>query len=860
MENGWVGRCAVALLGSLLSSCGARAPDMLAWRPVPPARVPGFRLGAAQPGVRPLRERLTLRLVDHARGSFSGVASIDIELRAPTDIVWMHGQGLELDAVWVTGPAGRAKGSAAILGGDRLGVQLGRMLGPGSITVDIAYHAHVTVDETRGVTRTARDNVYTQLAGGAARRAFPCFDEPAFKIPWRVAVVVSADEEAISNMPQEGRAATEGDAKTITFAESPPMPADQVAVAAGSLEMNDIEARLPMRTVFEPGVLSAAFAEGWIPERLDDLAVAFGPGYVYPKVDLFPVSDLEPVTAYPGLVVAPDTLAGDEAVSLLTRALAQAWVGDVVTPIWWDEAWLADGLAVWVADRIDRGNGDYRRVVTGRSRTMADDNMAASRPVRAAVASADDRARALAPFTGEKGAAVLRMIAAWLGDDAFRDGVRRYLAASSGRAAGLNDLAAALDPDGTRGVAGVLHDFLDAAGVPEIEAELECSAGAARVRLKQRVYALIGSQPRPRTWKVPVCATYPDRGQESSTCTLLTGEEGEIALPAGCPEWALAFSGGDGYHHLHVTAELFEHIFSARWMPPPSERAALVGELDAALRSGALDAGAVLALVRTALADRSPLVRMAAGRILVELDELGAVAGADRAALAALLGPPLADRLRELGPIDRRSDDDLDRSERHMLLLAAAAFGGDNPQRGAAADSLDRFVHLQAAGSDVLPRIGARSAPAKTLEPLVAAWLKDRSTSIAIAGFIPAGEAALQLALDARLIHTEAAALLDNALTYPATRPLAIAWMAKHFQSLERGLPRERWPFLLEMMGRACEEESIAVVDRLVDREAPRVLGGAQIAREAKEKARLCVAFRKRVSADLHASLQSAAR
>src|SRR6266545_2841123 len=149
MSGRLVARCAQALVVSLLSSCGARAPDMLAWRPVAASRVPGFRLESAQPGVRPLRERLRLRLQDHARGGFSGVASIDIELRAATDIVWMHGEGLEFDAVAVTGPDGKAKGAAAIVGGDVLGVQLGRVLGPGVITVEIAYRGRVAADETR---------------------------------------------------------------------------------------------------------------------------------------------------------------------------------------------------------------------------------------------------------------------------------------------------------------------------------------------------------------------------------------------------------------------------------------------------------------------------------------------------------------------------------------------------------------------------------------------------------------------------------------------------------------------------------------------------------------------------------------
>jgi len=143
-----------------------------------------------------------------------------------------------------------------------------------------------------------------------------------------------------------------------------------------------------------------------------------------------------------------------------------------------------------------------------------------------------------------------------------------------------------------------------------------------------------------------------------------------------------------------------------------------------------------------------------------------------------------------------------------------------------------------AAGSEVLPRIGARSAPPHTISLIIDAWLKDRSTSIALAGFIPAGEAAVKLALDGRLIHTEAEALLASALVYPATRRVAIAWMARHFDELKRGFPRERWPFLLEMMGRSCEEESIAAVDAWsTGRRRTSSVGGRSDARSRRRRA-----------------------
>jgi alanyl aminopeptidase len=849
-------RARSALLACVCLSCATPAPEMLPWRPVAPDRVPGFRLATAQPGVRPLRQRVTLRLQDHASGRFGGLASIDIELRAPTDLVWMHGEGLEIEAVSVTGPGGRARGSAAIVGGDRLGVQLGRVLGPGTITVDIGYRGRLPADQTRGVARTPRDNVFTQLAGGAARRAFPCFDEPEYKVPWRLVVEVGADEEAVSNMPEVSRAAGE-ETRTITFAETPPLPASRIAVAAGGLAMNDIDARMPMRIVFEPGVLSAHLARSWTPERLDHLARLFGPRYAFPKLDVFPVSDLDPITAYPGLVVAPDSLDGDADVWALTRALAHAWVGDLVTPAWWDDAWLADGLATWMADRIDHSYGDFRRTLAARNRIMLDDSLAAARPVRAPVGNAGDRERSLAAFNGEKGAAVLRMVARWLGEDEFDRGLRRYLSAAPG-VAGVDQLAAALDPDGARGVAGVLHDFLDRAGVPEIEAALDCSGGAVRVRLKQSVYRPIGAALEPRMWRIPVCASYPYRGQESFACTLLEGAEGEISLPGPiCPEWALPLSGGDGYFHLRPGADLLARVFQASWLPPPSERAALVGEAVAALRAGALDVGAVMGLVETALADRSPFVRIAAGRFLVELDELGAVAAGDRAAFGRLVDSLLASRLRELGHLDRSSDGELARTERDTLLLAAGGLGADPALRTAAADSLDRLVYLQAAGSSVLPRIAARSARPATIKTLVQAWLRERATPIALAGFIPAGDASLALVLDARLIHTEAGALLDSALVHPATRPAAIRVLARRFREVAGGFPRERWPSLLEMMGRACEEDLVPVVDAALAREASRIAGGAQISREVRERVRQCLAYKQRVSADLHAFLEA---
>ncbi|HEX3473716.1 MAG TPA: hypothetical protein VHT91_01680, partial [Kofleriaceae bacterium] len=216
----------------------AAPPD----EPVPLGRLPA--------GVRPTRESLALD-IDPAADRFSGTAEIALHLDQPRARIWLHGRGLAVrSAGFVLGSGAEVAASWEEV--DPSGVVRVTPRAPagplrGDVTLRVAFDAAYD-PQLVGVYRvrtTAGPAVFSKFEAIYARRAFPCFDEPAFKLPYDVALTVPASAEVIGNMPvaetapvaAAGAAGAAGTArKRIRFQTTPPLPSYLVAFAVGPFE------------------------------------------------------------------------------------------------------------------------------------------------------------------------------------------------------------------------------------------------------------------------------------------------------------------------------------------------------------------------------------------------------------------------------------------------------------------------------------------------------------------------------------------------------------------------------------------------------------------------------------------------
>ena len=252
----------------------------------------------------------------------------------------------------------------------------------------------------------------------------------------------------------------------------------------------------------------------------------FGTAYPFEKLDsiavpVFNAGAMENpglITYQQGILVTkPGEMTRDRQrryAEIAAHELAHQWFGNLVTMQFWDDIWLNEAFATWMAGKVitrwkPEWGGEVDRV-SSRSRVMGQDSLRSARMIRQPIETAGDIANAFDGITYNKGAAVLRMFERWIGEDTFRAGVRAYLAKHAWGNAAYADFVAAISAAAGRDVRPAFDSFVTQTGVPLVSFELDCTAGRPPVlRLGQRRYRPLGSSlPGDQLWQIPVCVRY----------------------------------------------------------------------------------------------------------------------------------------------------------------------------------------------------------------------------------------------------------------------------------------------------------------------------------------------------------------
>jgi alanyl aminopeptidase len=211
-----------------------------------------------------------------------------------------------------------------------------------------------------------------------------------------------------------------------------------------------------------------------------------------------------------------------------------------VTPAWWDDLWLAEAFATWLAGRTAASlrppflpgiaHGD-------RARALDADHQVDAQPIAHPITKLDDIEPAFDDITYLKGAAVLAMFERFAGASAFQSAIRRYLARHAGTSVSSQAFIDALAAATTPAVGAALASNVVHAGLPVVELELRCGAGAAIVASARDAVT------------TPVCVRYPVSAGTERAC-FLAEPHGALALPAaaGCPAWVVGNDSGSGYY------------------------------------------------------------------------------------------------------------------------------------------------------------------------------------------------------------------------------------------------------------------------------------------------------------------------
>jgi cytosol alanyl aminopeptidase len=516
---------------------------------------PGFLL---PDDVKPRKYTVDLT-IDPSLPVFSGVISINVDAKAATRIVWMNAQQLEVQSADASFNGRRISSTRQTLAGEFVGIELNSPIGPGNATISIRYQGKLDEKSVVGPYRKKVGDdwyVFTTFTPIDARRAFPCFDEPRFKAPWKLTIHTRRELQAFSNGREDAVIDEPGGMKAVHFVETKPLPTEVVAFAVGPFDVMEGAAAghgTPIRVITTRGLASQgqAAAQATV-DVLPRLEAYTGMPYAFGKLDhialpegAFGAVENPGLITYRqmGLLAAPgtDTPEKIRAIrSIEAHEMAHQWFGDLVTQATWTDVWLSEGFATWLSakimDEFEPPERKHVNAVASRERIMAHETDPGARPVRLAMNSREDTRGVYGRMVYDKGAAILLMMEGWLGEDKVRDGLRAYLKKHAFANASTADLESALTAASGVDPSRVMDSFLDRVGVPVIHAE--CSGGKVTVDA-------------PVVWSIPVCVRGDGMAQ---TCGVIEGTHHVIELKRACPAWIYLNSGATGYYRSAYTA------------------------------------------------------------------------------------------------------------------------------------------------------------------------------------------------------------------------------------------------------------------------------------------------------------------
>ena len=463
----------------------------------------------------------------------------------------------------------------------------------------------------------------TQFESTDARRMFPGWDEPAFRATYQLTVTLPAAWTAVSNMPVQSRA-VHGALATTAFARTPKMPSYLVVLTAGDLaSISGVGSDGVKQSIWaikgdeQNGRYALDSAMKILP-YYDDY---FGVKFPLPKLDHIAIpggfggamENWGGITYNEGILIhRPDATLGSKqsGFSIIAHEMAHQWNGDLVTMGWWDDIWLNESFASWMAAKAtDKFNPEWNWQQGEDASKQSAMNADARSTSHAIQQHVTDELQADASFdpaiTYDKGQAFLRMLESYLGEDPFRSGIRSYMQAHKYSNATTADLWIALGAASKKDVSALAKAWTEQPGFPLVSVTAACDAAGNRtVTLAQKRFLLDGTTDAANTrWNVPVALA---SGSAAPAYVLLTNAQ-QGGIPAGrCGEALRVNAGGVGYYRVAYDAATFESNRAAFAALPDLDKIVMLGDQWNLVRIGAAPLPSFLALANAMGTNRNP--------------------------------------------------------------------------------------------------------------------------------------------------------------------------------------------------------------------------------------------------------------
>ncbi|MGO3301297.1 MAG: M1 family metallopeptidase, partial [Pseudoalteromonas sp.] len=567
---------------------------------------------------KPSSQNVDLTL-DPAQDTFSGKTEIALEVLKPTKYIELNGVDYATQMAQLFGDE-NCDLSTEMLKTGKVKFSCDEQIQPGKYTLKIDFTAPYN-RQSVGLYKTLDQGVpylFTQFEMSDARRAFPVFDEPSYKIPFQLTITAPSSQKVYANTPELKTVVNE-DMTTHFFDKTPPIPSYLVAMAVGPFEEREIkDMAVPGRVITPQGKIHLGeYAEQNIPKVLSALEDYFGIPYVYKKLDSvavpeFPFGAMENA----GLVTyREDILLVDLAtatrskkernISIIAHELAHQWYGNLVTMKWWNDLWLNEAFASWMAAKITAQlNPEFEsHLDLPQNKVMALDSRLSTKPIRKPIKTEADIMDGLG-LAYSKGSSVLAMVENWIGEDAFQKGIQAYLKEFSYKNAEAADLWQALGKASNKDVASVLKSFIEQSSFPLLKVNQQGKS----ITINQSRFTNAGVDAPAQLWNVPVAIKYGAGDKVKTANILLTKENQKVELEFA-PEWIYPDQGALGYYRWVLDEPQFAALIdNAATNLSVRERLALLSAADALLDAGVISAAHLMQTLETFVSDKHPRV------------------------------------------------------------------------------------------------------------------------------------------------------------------------------------------------------------------------------------------------------------
>lgn len=839
-------------------------------------------------GVKPLSYQLDFSL-DKAMANFKGTENVSLKAGSPISAVVMNARDLHISEARLTAD-GKVWFKANVqtdAAHEQVRFLLPQVMPAGQYKLQCRFSGRLNDDLAGFYRSTFTDEqgkkhalAVTQMEPADARRMFPCFDEPAFKSRFTISMEVNSGSEAISNMPQTvNRLQQKEGRRFIKFAETPPMSTYLVTLLVGEFEataasrVNGVDIRVwTVKGRRHLGIYARDMAARFLPY----LNSYFGYPYAWKKLDLVAIPDFEAgamenpgaITFRERYLLADPSFASLESLqtiaSILAHEMAHLWFGDLVTMKWWDDIWLNEAFATWMAVKVVDvcvPEWQYGKVFNSeRQKALKTDALLSSRAIHASVENPADALQMFDAITYEKGASVLRMLELFVGEQVFQHAVADYTKQFAFRNAATADLWAVIGKHSHLPVQRIMQSWSNQAGYPLISVrEPEKTAGTKVFELRQKRFLLLDSASESaKLWSVPLAVRpLAERIAGKNKYVLLEKAKDSYSPPGAIVASGQApyvfNAGGNGFYRVHYSSALLKEL-----MPhvgtnlDTGESLSLLSDQFALCQAGLVPVADYLHLLKSYRHVSDLFVWKT---ILSQLYYLYAFVPAEAEPnFAAFVREELKNIYGQLGWQAKKGEPELARLVRADVIAALGTIGGD------------KEVVTKCSGLWQQYRQDHKSVAADLLEPITgviafhgteqnfsvikglfknAKLPEDEARNLfALAGFRDkeCQNAALAMVLNGEVRSQDAAHLLGALLAGKQSGKTAWLYLVNHWPQLEKSVPSAMLPHLISACDRFNDEQEKQAVSQFFA-EHP-VKAGQSNLKRAEEKLAINVRFK----------------